>query len=447
MIIEIEDNNIEEAKNNVEFVRKESKIWNYTFNILIKDSPVLSGTLGREEMNMIYRLYSAYGSNITQREVSRFFPEYSLIDFKRILRAFNITKASAQFAPHIIEENSVEELQKMSLREKESNFVRSLEVINIKENEKLVKELYKKNIELQKTISNAKDIFNGISLEEIKAYCPKTIENASSKSLILNISDMHIGAKVSEFALYPNKYDNQEVIDRLKYIIDTVVNLNEDFDEIIINLLGDQLDGMNQQTTRGGHILPQNLDDKEQIHSYIEIMKWFIGSIYKLGVANNLKVYSVDGGNHDGITGFAATLALFHYIEAAYPNCQTELFNRNMGHYSVGNHTYILFHGKNFKTMKHGYPKYMDVKTEKLITNYIDYHKLSGPISFLKGDLHMANTDYTKKFRYRNCLSLFGASEWIMDNYDIGTPGVSFDIIDKSNNIIMSSEILLKTYE
>ena len=118
-----------------------------------------------------------------------------------------------------------------------------------------------------------------------------------------------------------------------------------------------------------------------------------------------------------------------------------------MGHYSVGNHTYILFHGKNFKTMKHGYPKYMDVKTEKLITNYIDYHKLSGPISFLKGDLHMANTDYTKKFRYRNCLSLFGASEWIMDNYDIGTPGVSFDIIDKSNNIIMSSEILLKTYE
>ena len=120
-------------------------------------------------MNMIYRLYSAYGSNITQREVSRFFPEYSLIDFKRILRAFNITKASAQFAPHIIEENSVEELQKMSLREKESNFVRSLEVINIKENEKLVKELYKKNIELQKTISNAKDIFNGISLEEINA--------------------------------------------------------------------------------------------------------------------------------------------------------------------------------------------------------------------------------------------------------------------------------------
>ena len=86
MIIEIEDNNIEEAKNNVEFVRKESKIWNYTFNILIKDSPVLSGTLGREEMNMIYRLYSAYGSNITQREVSRFFPEYSLIDFNMVIK-------------------------------------------------------------------------------------------------------------------------------------------------------------------------------------------------------------------------------------------------------------------------------------------------------------------------------------------------------------------------
>ena len=84
---------------------------------------------------MIYRLYSYYGSSITQREVSRSFPEYSLEDFKKILRVFNITKASAPFAPHIIEENTPEQLQVMQLREKENDFLRGIEAQRIKQNE------------------------------------------------------------------------------------------------------------------------------------------------------------------------------------------------------------------------------------------------------------------------------------------------------------------------
>ena len=79
----------------------EGKISGYKFKVYRRDKTPVTGVLSREEMQTIYRLYSYYGASITQREISRHFPDYSLIDFKRILRAFNITKASGPFAPHM----------------------------------------------------------------------------------------------------------------------------------------------------------------------------------------------------------------------------------------------------------------------------------------------------------------------------------------------------------
>ena len=419
----------------------EGKIVSYFFEIKTKNAPNISGNFAKEEMNMIYRLYSYYGSNITQREISRFFPEYSLLDFKKILKAFNITKACSQFAPHMFEDYTTEELQIIANREKENNFLKTLESEKQKNLEKLVKELYSKNIFLKSQLSNVSNIFENIKFDNIVPFIPEKNNIKSNKVLMLNIADLHIGAEVSPFALYENTYNTKEVIERLKFVINDLVDSNIFYDEIIINLLGDQLDGMNQQTARGGNLLPQNLDNKGQIHSYIEIMSWFIGSIHKLNLCNNVKIYSVDGGNHDAIAGYVATMALFHYLNALYPTCETVLFNKSFGHYNVGIHTFILFHGKNWKSQKYGFPLTIDHKTENFINDYISENKLHGPINFIKGDLHTPATTYGKKVRYRSCLSAFGASEYCMDNYGNSVPGVSYDIIEKDKNKILSGEI------
>lgn len=97
-------------------------------------------------MNLIYRLYSYYGSSLTQRQVSRHFPDYSLVDFKRILRAFNITKASSPFAPHVIEEHTPEELQEMQLREKENDFLKAVEKNEVRDLKQLVIKLTKEQM-------------------------------------------------------------------------------------------------------------------------------------------------------------------------------------------------------------------------------------------------------------------------------------------------------------
>ena len=53
----------------------EGKIVSYSFKVYRRDNTPVEGTLTRDEMNDIYRLYSYYGASITQREISRRFPD------------------------------------------------------------------------------------------------------------------------------------------------------------------------------------------------------------------------------------------------------------------------------------------------------------------------------------------------------------------------------------
>ena len=103
------------------------KITSYRFNILIRDKAPLTGVLTREEVDLMYRLYSSEGSNLSQRTVSRYFPNFTFQEFKKILKAFNITKASSPVAPHILEEKSTEDLVKLTIQNKENDFLRKLE--------------------------------------------------------------------------------------------------------------------------------------------------------------------------------------------------------------------------------------------------------------------------------------------------------------------------------
>src|SRR5690606_1183509 len=104
----------------VDFIRSEiknvkigndtiGKIESYKFKILVRDKAPLQGSLTREEMNLIYNLYSSEGAGLTQRDVSRYFTNFTFEEFKKILRAFNITKASAPLAPHVLEEKTPDE--------------------------------------------------------------------------------------------------------------------------------------------------------------------------------------------------------------------------------------------------------------------------------------------------------------------------------------------------
>ena len=283
----------------VEQVRNEDgKIVSYRFKVFRRDKTPVVGALTRDEMNLIYRLYSYYGSSLTQRQVSRHFPDYSLVDFKRILRAFNITKASSPFAPHIIEEHTPEELQEMQLREKENDFLKAVEKNEVKDLKALVTKLTK-----EKGAFDKKAIVDLIKSTN-KDYKELPVEinctNPDYPVLIIWLSDLHIGAynaKYNSFVQLPN-YDKKEIESRLAKIVSTFAG--QSYGAVYVVNLGDSIDGFNKETTRGGHELPEVMDNKEISETFIECMMEFFKSLKSNVISSSFNYLCIGESNHGG---------------------------------------------------------------------------------------------------------------------------------------------------
>ena len=433
----------DDDRNSVNLIRDEDgKIKFYEFKVLRKDKAPLTGRLTRDEMNNIHRMYSYYGMSITQREISRYFPEYSLIDFKRILRVFSITKAVSPFAPHIIEEHTQEELADMQMREKENDFLRTIEEQSVKNDRLLLKKYALENIELKRKLEEGIHIdLDGLNLTNLSKYSPK--KSCGKQNIIIYLSDMHIGAYVSPLSIYSNPYNKEEVGRRLRLIADELFRLNAlygGFNNIYVCNLGDSLDGYDGQTTRGGHSLPQNMCNKEQIHTFIECMVEFFDTLNHLNY-NEMKYICVGESNHDGDFGYAANVALEAILTHKGVDCT--IFDKFIGEFNVGDTTFVLCHGKDNKDMFKNLPLTLDVKTENFINEYLDNKQIFGnKVVFVKGDLHQSATTYGRRFTYKSVGSLFGSSEWIHKNFGNTPACTDYSIIDGTK--IIDGRIVLQ---
>ena len=399
---------------------EDGKIQFYTFAIYRKNTPTLEGKLDRKEMETIYRLYTIYGANLTQKIVSREFPQYTFVEFKRILRAFNIYKANSEFAPHIIEEKTEEELITLHNQNKENNVLRRIEKDQLAEANKLINKLAAEVNSLKYT----KDFHFTID----NNYQPKTYTPCfnTNKTLILHLSDIHVGAALSSTCLFDNTWNEKELERRLKSLVKEITNLGA-FDTIIINFLGDYLDGMDGMTARRDHVMPQNMDNKEQFNIFIKHMMHFIDDIHAL--CNNIQIYAVPEGNHGGYADYFAIKALEYAVKSYLPNVEFTVFDRYYGIFEVQGHTYISMHGKDGQFMKKPMPLNLNDATSTLLRDWMDRENLIGNnIHIVKGDLHSNNLNSCRKFDYRNVLSLFGDSDYSQMNYVSNTYGVSYDL-------------------
>ena len=400
----------------------EGLILYYTFEIYRRDSPTLIGKLDRKEMETIYRLYSIYGANLTQKIVSREFPQYTFIEFKRILKAFNIYKANSEFAPHMIEERTEEELINLHNQNKENNVLRKVEKDQLTEANKLITKLAKENLELKKNCGE----FHFIEDVQIKPWRIKE-KQESNKDLILHLSDIHVGACTESGSLYTNDWNEAELERRLERIVDLIgINFGT-LDTIIINMLGDYLDGMDNMTARRDHVMPQNMDNREQFNVFIRQMLSFIGQLSHY--CSHIKVYAVPEGNHGGSADYMAIKALEYAATKKFPDIEFTVFEKYYGNYMFKEHTYVLNHGKDAKFMKKPMPLNLNDATSVMIRDWLDAECLyQNNIHIIKGDLHSNNLNSCRKFDYRNVLSLFGNSDYSMMNYPTNNYGVSYDL-------------------
>lgn len=406
----------------------------YSYQIFRRDKAPLTGKLTREEMNTIHRLYSYYGDSLTQRVISRHFVDLSLIDFKRILRAFNITKASAPFAPHMFEELSENELREIQLREKENSFLRKAEEDQIKNTEKLLKKYAQENIDLKNQLKSSQFTVN------VNNITPYKVVNKISEGNIINLylSDMHIGASVVSSPLYVENiiYNKDEVIRRLKEIINKLSEIGP-FKQINLVLMGDNIDccGIYGKTARLDHDMPENMDPREQANNFISITKWFVQSLLET-FNTEISVYSVPCGNHAGNFEYVCNMALLRTLNTAFPEVKTTLWEEFYGLFEVNEHKFICCHGKDQAFMKKPMPLDLNDKTKIMLYEWLDSKHIYGDnIHFIKGDLHSNALSSCKKLSYRNVLSLFGASDYSNYNFSRNSYGMSYDLFI-GNNLI-----------
>ena len=446
----IHDATIEESFDNRqrgEEIRDVSgKITGYKFTICVRDEKPFEGHLSRDEMNTIYKLYSSEGSGLQQRTISREFGDiYTFGQFKKILRAFNITKASAPFAPHIIEERSVEDLIKLNFQSKENDILKKLDQGRSKEYENKYKELVKEHYDLKHKLTDLKEFFSEVEFKIIPVnFIPLVPKN--NNTIIIYLSDMHIGAEVSNYSIYENNFNLAVAEERITAITFKIFEICElmNITNIIICNVGDSLDGYNGQTTRGGHTLPQNMNNKDQYKNFNNLMISLFENLVSSGYFSSIKYRCSDGGNHDGDIGFIANSSLEACLGRLCPEVDVEIFDKFMDYFTVGNNSFIHCHGKDAKDMFRGLPLTINDKVENQITEFVQYNNIPGTIHFIKGDLHQTATTYGKRVRYKSVGSFFGSSQWIHLNFGNTLACVDYDIIINNTDIFEGRLILNK---
>jgi hypothetical protein len=256
-------------------------------------------------------------------------------------------------------------------------------------------------------------------------------------------TDTHIGMNVNGKdgdSLYEGKWDKEELLNRLALMVSHIKN-NQRSNTLVVDDLGDFLDGLGGQTTRKGHELPQNMNDKEVFDLALEFKIRLVDSLvydYEKIVCNN-----ITNDNHSGVFSYFVSSAVKQILEAKYPGkVEVNSIKKFMHHYSIGKHTFVISHGKDIGEQKFGFKPKLDAIQAEKIDQYCKENRLYNGnfIEFSKGDSHQAIYDDTTSndFSYYNYPAFSPPSNWIKTNFKNSKSGFNFFNVDEESNIKIS---------
>lgn len=239
-------------------------------------------------------------------------------------------------------------------------------------------------------------------------------------------TDVHVGMNVNPdgYSLYGGAWDEFELEKRLEIMVNHTIK-HKKSNTLIIKCLGDFMDGYNAMTTRGGHELPQNMDNQKAFDVGLRFKIRLIDSL--VPHFENIQCINICDDNHSGSFGYIVNSAFKTYVELKYPNV-VEVINQRkfIDHYIIKNRCFILTHGKDGKNLKFGFKPILDAKQIEKIKNYIDENKLHNyKIEFSKGDSHqyIFDNSTSKHFQYQNFPAFSPPSQWVQTNFQNSISG------------------------
>jgi hypothetical protein len=293
-----------------------------------------------------------------------------------------------------------------------------------------------KHVNLEKEID-----FTNIFKELVKPVILGPKENVNLKALFDRAvyTDTHVGMEVNQngYSLYDGSWDEIELLKRLYIFVDEIVK-NQKSNTLLLHDLGDLMDGYDGFTTRGGHKLPQNMDNQRSFDVALRFKILMIDELFKY--YDKIECVDICDDNHGGSFTYIVNSAFKTYIELKYPKNITVINQRKfIDHYIYGKRCFILTHGKDSKSLKFGFkPKLDPVQIEK-IKNYIDEYRLHQyEIEFSKGDSHQLLFDWTSStaFEYQNFGAFSPPSDWVKTNFkNTSSSFVTFNYFEDQKTI------------
>jgi len=261
---------------------------------------------------------------------------------------------------------------------------------------------------------------NPVVVDKVKQYNQFDFDS-------LTYSDVHIGMDTNSKgnSMYSTLWNAEEVMIASNEMINQTIQ-NQNSDLLIIDELGDLLDGFNGKTTRGGHDLPQNMTNEEVFDCALR---------FKMNILDNLinhyqeiRFNNICNDNHAGSFGYFVNSAFKSLAEQKYENVTVNNYRDFISHYFVNDVCFVITHGKDDSTLKFGFKPHLDPKQTEKIDQYIKQNNIYGKakkIIFKKGDSHqmlfdMAGSD---DFYYYNYPALSPSSQWVQNNFKKGRRG------------------------
>lgn len=243
----------------------------------------------------------------------------------------------------------------------------------------------------------------------------------------LTYTDVHIGMDTDSDnnSMYAVKWDKESVLESAKILVDETFN-NQSSDTLVIDELGDFLDGLNGFTTRGGHALPQNMTNEQAFDLALEFKMYIIDNL--VNYYPHIIINNICNDNHSGSFGYFVNSAFKDIVSIKYPNVQVNNYRQFINHYIIGKVAFIITHGKDDKTLKFGFKPFLDSKGVEKIDQYCkhnDIYKKADLVIFKKGDSHQCLFDMctSDDFYYYNYPALSPSSQWVQNNFKKGRRG------------------------
>jgi hypothetical protein len=316
-----------------------------------------------------------------------------------------------------------------------------------------IKNPFYKEPEKENFLESVKAVVNSVLLRHKNNKSKFKVKKVKSNNIALKvtISDDHVGLEPNpnNNGLFNYEYNGDVYKKSYEKVFKSVIKEFSTwgkFDLVMLDNLGDEQDGYNGFTTRGGHALDQNMSNTEVFETCVDVKVRFLKSLIESNVAKKIILRKVVNDNHSGDFGHIINITVRKIINLLYSTdiVEVETLNRFLEHRTYGDHCFILTHGKDKKSMFKGLPLQLNDKTINFINDYINHYKINSKyIHVEKGDLHQIGYNKCNTFDYRNFMSFAPPSSWVQHNFGDCYSGYSIQVIPKHSNEISHTDYFL----